>query len=98
MRNMYVCMYRYACTSSGHLFEVHYKRIEILKVWHLIPDTPILSLSLHEAFCVTGSEDGILRVWPLDFSAVFIEAGKGGERGRGGARRSLKFSIMYYRT
>lgn len=25
---------------------------------------------------MTGSEDGMLRVWPLDFSAVFMEAGK----------------------
>ena len=25
--------------------------------------------------CVTGSDDGVLRVWPLDFSTVFIEAG-----------------------
>ena len=36
----------------------------------------INALHLHEAFCVTGSEDGLLRVWPLDFSAVFMEAGK----------------------
>ena len=25
---------------------------------------------------MTGSEDGMLRVWPLDFSAVFMEAGE----------------------
>lgn len=36
----------------------------------------IQALYLHEAFCVTGSEDGMLRVWPLDFSAVFMEAGE----------------------
>ena len=36
----------------------------------------INALHVHEAFCVTGSEDGLLRVWPLDFSAVFMEAGK----------------------
>jgi WD40 repeat protein len=27
-----------------------------------------------EAFCVTGSEDTYLRVWPLDFSEFFMEA------------------------
>ena len=37
---------------------------------------PILSLAVHEGFCVTGSEDGVLRVWPLDFSARLMEAGQ----------------------
>ena len=32
-------------------------------------------LSVHEAFCVTGSDDGYLRLWPLDFSGVILEAG-----------------------
>ena len=27
------------------------------------------------AFCVTGSEDGFLRLGPLDFSGVFLEVG-----------------------
>ena len=34
------------------------------------------SLSVNEAFCVTGSHDGFLRLWPLDFSFVYLEAGK----------------------
>ena len=29
---------------------------------------------MNEAFCVTGSEDTYLRVWPLDFSEFFMEA------------------------
>lgn len=58
------------------MLEINYKRILVQRVWHLLPDVTIHSLSLHEAFCVTGSEDGILRVWPLDFSAVFMEAGE----------------------
>ena len=29
---------------------------------------------MNEAFCVTGSEDQYLRVWPLDFSEFFMEA------------------------
>lgn len=35
----------------------------------------INSLSVNESFCATGSDDGILRLWPLDFSTVFLEAG-----------------------
>ncbi|XP_043935318.1 WD repeat-containing protein 90 [Protopterus annectens] len=34
----------------------------------------INSISISSAFCATGSEDGCLRLWPLDFSAVFLEA------------------------
>ncbi|XP_031416845.1 WD repeat-containing protein 90 isoform X2 [Clupea harengus] len=32
------------------------------------------SISVCEGFCATGSEDGYMRLWPLDFSAVFLEA------------------------
>ena len=72
-------MCSYASTNNGYLFEIHYKKITVLRVWHLLPKSggvAINALHMHEAFCVTGSEDGLLRVWPLDFSAVFMEAGK----------------------
>lgn len=67
---------RYACTDSGHLLEIHYKRIVVQRVWRLLPEVTIHTLALHDRFCVTGSEDGILRVWPLDFSATYMEAGE----------------------
>ena len=35
----------------------------------------INALSFHESFCVTGSDDGFLRLWSLDFSSIFLEAG-----------------------
>ncbi|XP_064886977.1 WD repeat-containing protein 90 isoform X1 [Columba livia] len=38
------------------------------------PGIAINSISLSSAFCATGSEDGYLRLWPLDFSAVVLEA------------------------
>ncbi|XP_040923164.1 WD repeat-containing protein 90 [Toxotes jaculatrix] len=38
------------------------------------PGIPINSISVSSSFCATGSEDGFLRLWPLDFSAVFLEA------------------------
>ncbi|XP_067859383.1 WD repeat-containing protein 90 isoform X3 [Heptranchias perlo] len=34
----------------------------------------INSISVSAAFCATGSDDGYLRLWPLDFSTVFLEA------------------------
>lgn len=56
--------------------EINYKRIVIQRVWRLLPEVTIHALALHDRFCVTGSEDGILRVWPLDLSAIFMEAGE----------------------
>lgn len=69
----------YACTRSGHMFEIHYRRIYVSRVWQLLPGnpaTPINAMVIHEAFCVTGSEDGILRLWPLNFSNVILEIGE----------------------
>jgi len=37
-------------------------------------DGAITALSISAGFCVTGSEDFYLRVWPLDFSEFIIEA------------------------
>ena len=36
----------------------------------------INSMYVNEAFCVTGSDDGFLRLWPLDFKSVYLEAGR----------------------
>ncbi|XP_028822928.1 WD repeat-containing protein 90 isoform X2 [Denticeps clupeoides] len=38
------------------------------------PGIAVNSISVCDAFCATGSEDGFLRLWTLDFSAVFLEA------------------------
>ncbi|XP_041603011.1 WD repeat-containing protein 90 isoform X3 [Vulpes lagopus] len=38
------------------------------------PGISISSLSMSQATCAVGSEDGYLRLWPLDFSSVLLEA------------------------
>nr|XP_014980706.2 WD repeat-containing protein 90 isoform X2 [Macaca mulatta] len=38
------------------------------------PGIAISSLSLSPAMCAVGSADGYLRLWPLDFSSVLLEA------------------------
>ncbi|XP_025225937.1 WD repeat-containing protein 90 [Theropithecus gelada] len=38
------------------------------------PGIAISSLSLSSAVCAVGSADGYLRLWPLDFSSVLLEA------------------------
>ncbi|XP_073504675.1 WD repeat-containing protein 90 isoform X2 [Phyllobates terribilis] len=38
------------------------------------PGVAINDLCVSATYCATGSEDGYLRLWPLDFSGVFLEA------------------------
>ncbi|XP_062955596.1 WD repeat-containing protein 90 isoform X1 [Cynocephalus volans] len=38
------------------------------------PGIAISSLSVSRVVCAVGSEDGYLRLWPLDFSSVLLEA------------------------
>ena len=42
---------------------------------HPGPGIAISSLSVSRSVCAVGSEDGYLRLWPLDFSSVLLEAG-----------------------
>ncbi|KAI3365641.1 hypothetical protein L3Q82_010722 [Scortum barcoo] len=53
--------------------EQHTNRREKL-TFNTGPSIAINSISVSSSFCATGSEDGFLRLWPLDFSAVFLEA------------------------
>lgn len=39
------------------------------------PGISISSLSVSQTTCAVGSDDGYVRLWPLDFSSVLLEAG-----------------------
>ncbi|XP_077358986.1 WD repeat-containing protein 90 isoform X2 [Festucalex cinctus] len=58
------------------LFPVQQQQQQQQEKWTLNKDPGIAinSLSVRSSFCATGSEDGFLRLWPLDFSSVFLEA------------------------
>lgn len=55
------------------VFQINYQS-EVLEATYKTNDAAIYSISVNEAFCVTGSEDTFLRVWPLDFQEFFMEA------------------------
>ncbi|CAI9172545.1 unnamed protein product [Rangifer tarandus platyrhynchus] len=44
------------------------------QTFSLGPGIAISSLSVSQSACAVGSEDGYLRLWPLDFSSVLLEA------------------------
>lgn len=60
-------------SKHGMVFQVNY-HTESLEATYQTNDSAIYGISVNEAFCVTGSEDTYLRVWPLDFSEFFMEA------------------------
>ncbi|KAK6171134.1 hypothetical protein SNE40_019389 [Patella caerulea] len=79
----------YACSKSGHVIKIDYQKVAVQHVRRLLPVNKkstkdkevktgtgicINSMFVSEAFCVTGSDDGFLRLWPLDFANVYLEA------------------------
>jgi WD40 repeat protein len=59
--------------SSGHgtVFQINYQN-ESLEATYRITEKAIHSIAVNEDYCVTGDEDRYLRVWPLDFTDVFM--------------------------
>ncbi|KAE9300961.1 hypothetical protein PF001_g14679 [Phytophthora fragariae] len=63
----------YVASSLGTLLVIDYDSKQVMCVYQL-HDASINCLSINEGFCVTGSDDCFLRVWPLDFTDFFLEA------------------------
>jgi WD40 repeat protein len=63
----------FVSSGFGMVFQVNYQSKELEGVFQL-HDQGIISLKVTEGFCVTGSKDRFLRIWPLDFSEFFLEA------------------------
>jgi WD40 repeat protein len=63
----------YVASKTGMVFQINYAT-EALEATYKTNDSSIYSIAVNEAFCVTGSEDKFLRVWPLDFSEFVMEA------------------------
>ena len=63
----------YVGSNGGCIFQVTCSNQELEAVYK-VQDSAILALAVNEAFCATGSKDGYLRIWPVDFSEFLIEA------------------------
>ncbi|CAF3407992.1 unnamed protein product [Rotaria sp. Silwood1] len=72
----------YIATKSGHILELLYDEKRIIKVNHLSDKIimnkelsfSISALTCTDNFFITGSYDGYIRVWSIDFSQIYIEA------------------------
>jgi WD40 repeat protein len=63
----------FVASKHGMVMQINY-HTQALEGAFQLHDAGIYSISVNEAFCVTGSEDQFLRVWPLDFTEFFMEA------------------------
>ena len=83
--------FRYASSESGHVFEMSYKDVCLLRV---VPASPlphpsipsvatshvdsahsVRCIAASEVFLAVGSADGLLRLWKTDFTGPFLETG-----------------------
>lgn len=60
-------------TKTGWLYQINYFTRQMEGIYQ-VHESSICSLSISPGFCVSGSEDMFLRVWPLDFSEFILEA------------------------
>lgn len=60
-----LCVLRVLCVRA-------WRRRTLLCVYQL-HSAAINSLVMHQGLCVTGSDDTLLRVWPLDFADFLME-------------------------
>ena len=63
----------YIGSTNGCIFQIACNNQELEAVYK-VQNSSILSIAVNEAFCATGSQDGYLRIWPVDFSEFLIEA------------------------
>lgn len=63
----------FVASKHGMVFQINYAT-EALEATYRTNESAIYTIAVNEAFCVTGSEDQYMRVWPLDFSEFFMEA------------------------
>ena len=59
----------YASTAGGAVFQINYTD-RALECIYQLHSGAIHCMRFNEGFCVTGSADRHLRVWPLDFSGM----------------------------
>jgi WD40 repeat protein len=79
----------YACTRHGQIFVFNMAKMEIehvrviepmikktgiLTTNSITPSLRLNTLSVSDSYCATGSDDGFVRIWPLDFAQVTVEA------------------------
>ena len=78
----------YVSSTSGCIYKVHFKTLSIVSTHEVLPSNEksdsdcdsgdsqqINCVNVTEDYCVLGSRDGFIRIWPFSFKKTLLEAG-----------------------
>ena len=63
----------FVSSVSGSVYQINYG-LRCVECIYQLHNSAINSIDINEGFCVTGSDDKYVRVWPTDFSDYVLEA------------------------
>ena len=75
-------------STSGCIYKVHFKTLSVVSTHEVLPSNEkgdsdgdsrdlqqINCVNVTEDYCVLGSRDGFIRIWPFSFKKPLLEAG-----------------------
>eukprot|EP00884_Botryococcus_braunii_P004330 jgi/Botrbrau1/13899/Bobra.0017s0006.2 len=63
----------FVASASGAIYQVNSER-RVVEAIYQVHMGPVNCLIMHAGFAVTASDDGLVRMWPLDFRDFLLEA------------------------
>lgn len=63
----------FVSSNKGTVIQINTEN-KVMECVFRLHDQCINSMIINDGFCITGSDDGYVRVWPLDFSDYYLEA------------------------
>lgn len=63
----------YIASNRGLVLRINGETLQVLNAFELHKQQ-INCIRVHSSYCITGSDDSLLRVWPLDFKDFLLEA------------------------
>ena len=73
------CYNRYVSSKTGLVLEIDVTHFSLQRIWDLHPSDSNNAISINSIVfndvnnCITGTSDGVVRVWSADFNAVVME-------------------------
>ena len=53
-------------TTSGYLYQIDYQKQSIIGIFRVHAGA-IRAIEVNSTYCITGSDDNTVKIWPLNF-------------------------------